>query len=67
MGRTTKFSVNFVPESIAEYPLILAPPSSDAKYNASSKALLLAKSVSSGVFKAALPVEIMKLRSSVAC
>ena len=41
--------------------MIFAPPSIEAKYKASSKALLLAKSVSSGELSDALPVERMKL------
>ena len=41
--------------------MIFAPPSIEAKYKASSKALLLAKSVSSGELSDALPVDRMKL------
>ena len=44
--------------------MIFAPPSIDAKYKASSKALLLAKSVSSGELSDALPVERIKLMVS---
>ena len=41
--------------------MIFAPPSIEAKYKASSKALLLAKSVSSGELSDALPVDRIKL------
>ena len=41
--------------------MIFAPPSIEAKYKASSKALLLAKSVSSGELRNALPVDRIKL------